>query len=508
MTTERPVRILNVNDREIPRYVTEETLRREGFEVVSVATGRDALAAATGDIALAILDVKLPDLDGYEVCRLLKGDPATAGVVVLLTSATFVTTQHKVTGLDSGADGYIVQPYEGPELIATVRSLLRTRAAERRASALAKELGAAMAVRDEFLAMLGHELRNPIGAISTAIHLLDGHRDGESVARYLVVLERQTRILTRLVDDLLDVARITRGKVSIEQVPVELREVVDRCVASLGDDAAQPVPVAIAISGGAPRVRGDAVRLEQIVCNLLTNALKYTPAGGHVAIRLAEVDGMARLEVEDDGIGMDAATCQRVFDLFVQGKQGLDRSRGGLGLGLTVVRQLVELHGGTITAASPGEGQGSTFTVTLPLADEVAAAAPAPPAAARASRALHLAVIEDNDDAREALADALTTSGHRVETAADGGAGLALVLASQPDAVLLDIGLPVCDGYTVAREIRARMNGHTPKLIAMTGYGQAEDRQRAFDAGFDVHLVKPLSMRQINAVLAQVRPRH
>ena len=497
--TERPVRILNVNDRDIPRYVNEEILRRAGFSVVSVATGAEALAGAR-DADLVMLDVKLPDMDGFEVCRRLKADPVTASVIVLLASATFVSSTNKVTGLDSGADGYVVQPFEGPELIATIRALLRTRAAERRAQALASELRTAMDVRDEFLAMLGHELRNPIGAIATAVHLLGEAPD--ALPRYLRILDRQTRNLGRIVDDLLDVARITRGKLSLRKERVELRELAERCVQVLsGELLGSEHGVAVTITGEPVQVIGDPVRLEQIVANLVTNAVKYTPHGGRADVRVTRQGDRAVLAVSDTGIGMDPATCARVFDLFVQGKQGIDRSRGGLGLGLTVVRQLVELHGGQVEAVSAGEGRGSTFTVTLPVAPAAAVAATPPPSATPREGGLHIVAIEDNDDVRETLCDALTMLGHRVAGAADGKAGVELVLATRPDIALVDIGLPELDGYGVARAIRAA-GGRQPQLIAITGYGQPDDQRRCLAAGFDVHLAKPVTLARLRTVFA------
>jgi signal transduction histidine kinase len=493
--SERPARILNVNDREIPRYVNEEMLRRAGFDVVSVASGLEALGRAR-EFELVVLDVQLPDLDGFEVCRRLKRDPATAGVVVLLTSAAFVSSVNKVTGLESGADGYIVQPFEGAELIATVRALLRTRAAEREAQALAKELRAAMDVRDEFLAMLGHELRNPIGAISTALHLL--REQPAALPRYLKILDRQTTNLGRIVDDLLDVARITRGKLSLQREPVELKELVERAVQALAGEAHDGI--AIAVSGERVKVLGDPVRLEQIVANLLTNAIKYTPRGGRADVKIARDGDQAVISVTDTGIGMDAATCARVFDLFVQGKQSIDRSRGGLGLGLTVVRQLVELHGGKVVAHSAGEGKGSTFTVSLPRHEEATremqVAEPAPDVAP-----LHVVAIEDNDDVRETMCDALAMLGYKVDSAADGKAGVELVLAKRPDVALVDIGLPELDGYGVARAVRAA-GGRQPQMIAVTGYGQPEDHQRCLAAGFDMHVTKPVTLARLRSLFA------
>jgi signal transduction histidine kinase len=500
------IRILNVNDREIPRYVNEQTLARGGFQVVSVATGQEALALATTEFDVVLLDVQLPDLDGFEICQRIKTNPATAGLIILLTSATFVTAKNKVLGLDSGADGYLVQPYEPAELFATLRSLLRARAAERRAQTLADELGQAMAVRDEFLAMLGHELRNPLATIVTALHVLELRRDGDSLDHYLKILSRQSRSLERIVGDLLDVARMTRGKVSLDRVLVDLRDVADRCVQSLADEIrAAGHTIALELPPAPVIVSGDVVRLEQVAANLVTNAVKYTPKGGHIRVRVAADGPFARFEVTDDGIGMSPEVRERVFDVFVQGHQTLERSRGGLGLGLTVVRELVEMHDGTVAAFSDGDGKGSRFVVELPLLAEALAAASAPaPEPIAEIAGLHIVVIEDNDDARGTLQDALLHFQHQVDVAADGIAGLDLVLEAKPDVVLVDIGLPRLDGYEVARQIRSRMNGKSPRLIAMTGYGQPEDAERATDAGFDLHIVKPVSLKNLQRVLATV----
>ncbi|MGE0546102.1 MAG: response regulator [Kofleriaceae bacterium] len=507
--TEKPVRVLNVNDRDIPRYVAENLLRQGGFDVISVSSGLDALAAASDGVDVVLLDIQLPDFDGYEICRRLKSNPATESVIVLLTSATMVSAKSKVTGLDSGADGYLVQPYEVAELFATLRSLLRTRAAERRAQALADDLRSAMSVRDEFLAMLGHELRNPLATMTTALHMMEQRRDPESLARYLRVVERQASSLTRIVDDLLDVARITRGKVSLSREVIDLREVAERCAQSQREAfAAAHHRVTVDLDPDPVLVIGDAVRLEQIACNLVTNSIKYTPSGGVVAITVSRTGDRARLEVSDTGIGMDEAMRARVFDVFVQGKQTIDRSRGGLGLGLAVVKQLVELHGGTVAAFSAGDGKGSRFAVDLPLAPATAIATPhddlhvMPPCAG-----VRIVVIEDNEEARETLRDALVELRHQVAAASDGMSGLELVVNTKPDVALVDIGLPRLDGYEVARQVRIRCNGSAPRLIAMTGYGQPEDRARAEAAGFDHHLVKPVSLDRLQRLLATVSSR-
>ncbi|MDX2091269.1 MAG: response regulator [Kofleriaceae bacterium] len=502
--TDRTAHILNVNDREIPRYVNEELLRRVGFEVTSVATGEQALMVVDASVDLVLLDVQLPRLDSYEVCRRIKANPKTASVAVLLSSASCITTHNKVTGLDSGADGYLVQPFETTELVATIRALLRTRGAERRASALAEELGHAMEVRDEFLAMLGHELRNPIGAITTALHLIDGVNHPPSIERYVRILNRQTTSLSRIVDDLLDVARITHGKVQLDRRIVDLDEIVRRCGDVLGAELlGARHDVQLVVRSRSVLVDGDPVRLEQIITNLVTNGIKYTPSGGTVTVELTCADGLARLAVSDTGIGMDASTLSHVFDVFIQGKQGLDRSRGGLGLGLTVVRRLVELHGGSIRAHSDGEGTGSSFVVTLPVAVQpLHSITPGPLPTFGELANMRILIVEDNPDAREGLAELLSHRCRYVETAADGQVGLERALASPYDVMLIDVGLPVVDGYEVARRLRDR--SPRPRLIAVTGYGQPDDRRRALAAGFDLHLVKPVSLRQLLSHLSSL----
>jgi signal transduction histidine kinase len=508
--TRKPIRVLNVNGRDIARSGNEEVLKREGFEPVSAGTGKEALAAASsGDLEVALVDVDLPDLNGVEVCAKLKSDPKTAGMIVLLTSATFVTSRNKISGLDSGADGYLVHPYESAELFATLRSLLRGREAEKRAQALAQALREAMDVRDEFLAMLGHELRNPLAAMTTALHVLNVKRDPATIDRYLQLLTRQAHSLERIIADLLDVARITRGKVSLDKVNLDLREVAQRCVLALSDELRNSGhQLKLSVPDDEVRVLGDQVRLEQVMSNLVTNAIKYTPKGGHLSVRLEQGDGRARLEVSDDGIGMTEAMRAQVFDLFVQAKQSLDRSRGGLGLGLTVVRQLVEMHEGQVSVESEGEGKGSRFIVDLPLAVEEARPAKATPrpkfTPPPPERGLRVLVVEDNEDARNTLQEALALFKHEVITAADGLEGLKLVVSQKPQVALVDIGLPRLDGYEVARLAREELAGDCPHLIAMTGYGQPDDRERALKAGFNLHIVKPVALPELLALLETI----
>ena len=354
--------------------------------------------------------------------------------------------------------------------------------------------------KDEFLATLSHELRNPLGAIANAVAALDRRAGGEAAAtRLRQIIHRQSRHLTRLVDDLLDVARATAGKIALHIQPVDLSEVAAGCVASLRAGG-RAEPLKLSFRAQSVMVNADATRLAQIITNMLDNAVKFTPPGGAIDVDVVREGQKAVLRVRDTGVGIDPEMLPRIFDLFAQAEQPMDRSVGGLGIGLTLSRRLVEMHEGTLTAASAGPGQGAEFTVRLPVAMSVT---PAPISAPRGSeRSRSILIVEDNDDARESLRLLLEGLGHRVVAAADGAEGVALAQAHPPEVALIDLGLPGLDGYEVARALRASPIGKTMTLIAVTGYGQAEDRQRSKEAGFDAHLVKPVSQALLSSLIA------
>jgi two-component system CheB/CheR fusion protein len=350
--------------------------------------------------------------------------------------------------------------------------------------------------KDEFLAMLSHELRNPLAPILHAAELL-GHDDPGLVRDAREIIRRQSAHLTRLVDDLLDVSRITRGTVRLERRNVPLREVVDAAVDTWRHLLLKRnQKLTIELPSEAIQIDCDSTRLAQVVSNVLHNAIKFTPEGGRIAIVAERDDRGVAIRVRDDGMGMDPAEIERVFDLFVQGPPPLDRPQGGLGLGLTLARRLAELHGGTVEASSGGPGLGSEFVVRLPEA--MATSEPARPPTPETSepplrRKRRVLVVDDNEDAREALRFLLADEGHDVRTAGDGPGALAEMERFQPDVVLLDIGLPGLDGYEVARAIRKRDGGRDALLVAVSGYGLPEDRARSRDAGFDDHLLKPVA---------------
>lgn len=365
---------------------------------------------------------------------------------------------------------------------------------ERDAAAAHAALEAADRAKDDFLAMLGHELRNPLGAIVGALGVLEiVGNEAEPAEHARAVIGRQVRQLSRLVDDLLDVSRVTAGKVVLTRRPLDLANVVASALQTV-QSSGRLNRRQVAVDTSPTWVNGDETRMEQVLSNLLGNALKYTRADGRIAIRVFPDGDTAVLEVADDGIGIPSYLLQKIFDAFVQGDRTLDRAQGGLGLGLTLVKALVTMHGGTVDARSVGAGNGSTFTVRLPLASSVAL--PSDPVTSEVSGTVRrrILLIEDNEDARAMLKLLLVRRGHEVHDTGDGLAGIAMAGALGLDIALIDVGLPGLDGYEVARRIRAGKNGQSLRLIALTGYGQVEDRRRAFEAGFDTHHTKPISL--------------
>jgi signal transduction histidine kinase/ActR/RegA family two-component response regulator len=357
--------------------------------------------------------------------------------------------------------------------------------------------------KDEFLAMLGHELRNPLSPILAATQLMQLRGD-DACARERTIIERQARNLVRIVDDLLDVSRIARGKIALERRPIDLAAVIGEAIEQASPAIDQhahrlevEVPPGIVVDG-------DPARLAQVFANLLDNAAKYTRRGGHLRIRATASEGAVAVAVRDDGQGIEPALLPHVFEAFVQGPQGRDRAGGGLGVGLAVARSLVSMHGGEIRAESAGRGCGATFTVELPRL-------PAPQAPRRRTGALacvdalpaRLLLVDDNQDAVDLLAVSLTELGHDVRAAYDPRSALALAREHPPDIALLDIGLPGMDGYELATALRAQHPEAPPGLIAISGYGQPADRSRSAAAGFSAHLVKPVDLAALQDAISR-----
>ena len=402
---------------------------------------------------------------------------------------------------DGAVEGILVFAYD-------VTTQVRAR---QRVEALMDELKLEHRRKDEFLAMLAHELRNPLAAVHNAVRLLQGSAAAEPrLRRHLSILARQSRTLSSLVDDLLDVSRITRGLVELRRERLDLTAVVRRALESV-----QPAlderrhRVRLDLPDAPVPVEGDAVRLEQILVNLLTNAAKFTDPEGAITISLEIHAQHSELRVRDTGIGIPPASLTRIFILFGQVERGLGRGEGGLGIGLTIVKNLVELHGGRIEAASEGAGRGAEFIVSLPLAppgeiSSSAAATPAEPASAPAPK--RVLVVDDNADAADTLALLIQAAGHDVAIAYDGPSALAEAARNRPDFVLLDIGLPGIDGYEVAERLRRDLGTRSVKIAALTGYGQQRDRARTEAADFDAHFVKPVELETVLDFLGESAP--
>lgn len=385
--------------------------------------------------------------------------------------------------------------------------------ARRTLEELARQAKVEAVHKDQFLAMFAHELRNPLAALSTALQVMAQRAQRDPRALGLQArCERQVATLVRLVDDLLDISRVTTGKVELRREIVDLAVIVQKAfqIARPQMDARRH-ETSVTVGPGPFWVDGDPTRLEQVFVNLLANATKYTAPGGRISVRLAQEEGAdgaqsATVRVCDTGCGIENVKLDTVFDLFMQVDSGLDRSEGGLGIGLTLVRQLVAMHGGEVVAESEGLGKGSTFTVRLPIATAAVEVEPAPVKVGpwrprgRADRR-RVVVVEDNDDARECLQELLRLRGHAVEVASDGIEGRDLIRATHPDVAFVDVGLPGLDGFQLAAQLREAPDLAATWLVAVTGYGSPESRARALEAGFNEHLTKPVTLAQLERVL-------
>ena len=387
-------------------------------------------------------------------------------------------------------------------LVALTGTLLSENFRAQQHERTAVRLAEANRAKDQFLAMLAHELRSPLGAVRMAMHVIGSGEAGDpKVRKAREVVDRQVANVTRLLDDLLDVSRITSGRIDLRLESVNLATAVANSLEtsrSLLEERAHSLSVSLP---EAPVfVDADPLRFEQVITNLVNNAARYTPRNGHIRVTATRENADAVLRVQDDGIGIAADLLPRVFDLFTQADRSLVRSEGGLGIGLTIVRNLVELHGGTVTAESEGTGRGSQFVVRLPLGRAGAVPAEPPAKDTAVVPSLRILVIEDNADNRDMLRSMLEVEGHQVSVAEDGAGGVEMARAARPDVAVIDIGLPGLDGYEVGRRIRGDL-GMSVTLIALTGYGQAEDRKRSADAGFDAHLVKPVAPEDLRRAL-------
>ncbi|HKQ63224.1 MAG TPA: response regulator [Candidatus Polarisedimenticolaceae bacterium] len=509
--------VLVVDDNESGRYGKCRALRQAGFEVLEAAAGAEALQLARQrGPRLVVLDINLPDLSGWDVCRQLKSDPRTASTIVLQISATHVREEDTVRSLEAGADASLTEPLDGTVLIATVRALLRARAAEDALRCALVEAESANRAKDEFLATLSHELRSPLGAILTWATLLRADNcPPEQVSRGLEAIERNARLQVKLIEDLLDVSRIISGKMRLELGLVELDTVVDAALEAVRPAAeVKQIRLERRIDPTVGPVSADSSRLQQVVWNLLSNAVKFTPRQGQVRVWVEGQNSQAVIGVTDTGRGIDAAFLPHIFERFRQADSSTTRTEGGLGLGLAIVRHLVELHGGTVEAASDGVKHGATFCVRLPLPAVRPAAErggrPLPPGAALdpawpSLSGLHVLVLDDERDAREAITAVLEDCGARVTAASSVGEALAALASEPADLVVSDIAMPHADGYEfIRRALRLPREGARLRTLALTAHAGRDERTRILDAGFDDYLAKPIDASELAATVARL----
>ena len=530
MHTHEPVNILLVDDQPGKLLGYEAILSELGENLLKATSGREALDhLLKTDITVVLMDVSMPELDGFELAEIIRQHPRFEKTAIIFVSAIHMSDLDQLKGYASGAVDYVSVPVVPELLRAKVRvfaELYRktremerlTRELEDRVTARTAELEASMIRqvalteqlregdrrKDEFLALLAHELRNPLAPMVNALRVLKLKVPNEpDVAWCQDVLERQTSQLTRLVDDLLDVSRITLGKIKLRPERLQLATVVAGATEISRPLMEQHRHMFVSRLPARPvELNGDLARLTQVLANLLNNAAKFQADGGRIDLVVEQRDQEALITVRDQGIGIPPHLLDAVFDLFTQGERSLDRSQGGLGIGLSLVKTVVEMHGGSVSARSDGVDQGSEFTIRLPCLHSSISNGAHPPALAarKAATPRRILVVDDSRDAAESLAMLLSLSGHHVRIAHDGPSALQIAAAERPEVLLLDIGLPGMDGYEVCR--RARREGLGDALIiAMTGYGQERDRRMSLEAGFDTHTVKPVELDHLMELL-------
>lgn len=510
------VSILHLEDSVLDAELVRDRLERAGLvaSIDLVSKQKDFIArlkARPYDVILS--DYQVPTFEGLAALELARAhQPETPFIFV----SGAMGEEFAVETLKNGATDYILKqrltrlPAAVERALCEKREKTERKNAEEEARRMNEELRASEERlrqqdrrKDEFLATLAHELRNPLAPVRNGLRILKFGGPQEQMNKVLDMMERQVTHMVRLIDDLMDVSRITRGRVELRKERVELRTLVDSALEAsrpLIDSAGHAVTVSV------PRrlfLHADLTRMAQVIANLLNNAAKYTPEGGHISVTAEREGAFVVLRVKDTGLGIPADMLPRVFEMFTQVGRTLERSQGGLGIGLTLVRSLVELHGGTVEVESPGLDQGTTFTVRLRLAEEEDASSPQPETSSQehAQGGLRVLVVDDNIDGAESLALLLGMSGHQTRTAHTGPDAIVAARSFRPDLIFLDIGLPGMDGYGVAERLRAEHGRERPVLVALTGWGSESDRRRSHQAGFDHHLSKPVDAEQIQKLL-------
>jgi signal transduction histidine kinase len=507
------VSFLLVDDLEENLISLEALLRREGLSLLKARSGDQALELLLEhDVALALIDVQMPGLNGFELAELMRGNERTRRVpIIFVTAGNTTDSRWRFQGYEAGAVDFIQKPIEADVLRSKAEvffELYRQRqqiAAQRDELQLqAEALKESDRRKDEFLATLAHELRNPLAPLRNGLDILQRNPNGENAAEIRGMMDRQLIHLVRLIDDLLDVSRVSQGKIELRKQPVRIDKIVRSAT-----EASRPLidgarhRLTVEMEDSPLWVDGDEVRLSQVVSNLLNNAAKYTPSGGYITLGVRAEAKHIVISVTDTGIGIPNDMQSKVFQLFTQIDDHLQRSQGGLGIGLALVRQLVEMHGGTVDAYSAGPGTGSRFSLRLPLV-------PAPartevshqPPQKISFRPLKVLVVDDNPIIADTLGMMLEDIGHQFEAVHDGRDALEAARQYHPDVILLDIGLPGMNGYEVCKAFRGEAEFEDTPIIAQTGWGQDRDKELAAEAGFNFHLTKPIPLEQLQKIFA------
>ncbi len=528
--------ILVVDDLPANLMAIEVALEPLNRRIVTANSGTEALARLLEqDFAVVLLDVQMPVMDGYETAELIRSRQRSRHLPIIFVTAFGHDDPAILRAYRLGVVDFLFKPLN-PEIlrakarvfveladaqarerehmleeqrnafeaVALHRQMAQQQAANDALQAANEQLALADRRKNEFLAILGHELRNPLAPLRTSLDLVEHSPDKPISPKLLDIMNRQLGHLGRLVDDLLDVARISSGKIELRTEPLQLAHVIEGAViASRPWIDARNHKLTVTGPDVSPVIIGDDTRLVQVISNLLNNAARYTGQGGSIEVTSGHDGDHAFVRVVDTGIGIAPELLDHVFDMFVQERVGSDGD-GGLGLGLALSHQLVQLHRGTLCARSEGRGHGSTFEIRLPIAAEAAVSKPtaAKPTGPRSRRPLRAIIVDDNEDIRELTAELLASQGHHVMTATDGPSGLEMICEHRPDVALIDIGLPGFDGFVLARAFRERFPAVPTRLVAMTGYGQDAHRVRARESGFDLHVVKPASVATLLSAIA------
>ncbi len=511
-----PVNILVVDDLPEKLLVYKTILEELGQNLYMVNSGEDALKLVLKhEFAVILLDVNMPGMDGFETATMIRNRKKSARTPIIFLTA-FNDDMNAAQGYASGAVDYLPTPVVPEILKAKIRVFIELSQMREQAAIQAEERARRNSAeeadrrKDEFLGMLAHELRNPLGPILNGVHLLQMMVPKEPRLESLRnMIERQVGHMVRMVDDLLDTTRLARGLILLRKERCDLVEIVRNVTGDYRNIfEAQGLTLNVGTPASPLWMEGDSTRLTQVIGNLLHNAQKFTPAGGSVSVKLEPAGyDFAHITVRDNGIGIEAPMVGQIFDVFRQAEQGLDRSRGGLGLGLALVKGLVELHNGTVSASSEGTGKGSVFEISLPLGAKMAAVVPQVDSEADSSgEKARVVVIEDNRDTTETLQMLLSSQGYDVRVAHTGLEGLQVTQAFKPQIILCDIGLPAMDGYQVANAIRRDPDPVVSScyMIALSGYGRDADQVRSRESGFDLHLTKPVDYQHLCRVFSRL----